>query len=121
MNVKSVFTHIRRLLNKFDVSPIESGGISKLLVYVIWGINALVFLGKDLIIDHNSCTIYNDCCSVCTVTKKISTADLYVESISFINTTYFIVISSFDYELPSYDVITVIRDRSPPHKVLLTV
>jgi len=117
----SPLRHIQKLFNRIDVSPIESGGISKLLVYVIWGINALVFLGKDLIIEHNNFTVYNDCCSVCTVTKKISTADLYAESITFINTTYFIVISSFDYELPSYDVITVIRDRSPPQKVLLTV
>jgi hypothetical protein len=119
--MESPFRYIRKLFSRFDVSPIESGGITKTVVFVIWGINALFFLGKDLIIEHNSSSIYSDCCSVCTVTKKISTADLYVESISFINTTYFIVISSFDYELPSYDVITVIRDRSPPQGVLLFV
>jgi hypothetical protein len=119
--VHKLFAHIGKIFRKVDVSPIDSGGISKTLIFIVWGINALVFLGEDLITGHQY--LYSSCngnySATCTITKKISTADLYTESINLVKPASFIVISSYNYEIPSYDVRTIIHDRSPPLEILL--
>jgi hypothetical protein len=114
-----LFIKAVRLLYKFfrsfDISPIDAGGLSKPVIYLIWGLNFTAFIGADLLAenDYNPTTDYK-CCSVCTFEKKISPFDLYTESIELVNDNCFIVISSYDYEVPQFDVLIVHRGRSPP-------
>ena len=106
-------THIFKL---FDISPIDSGGITKLLVYILWGTNALLFLCKDInFVPEISDTYYKSEQSVqCTVLKKISNTDVYIENSAFVNVCNFVIILHYDFELPIHEVITLPRDRSPP-------
>ncbi len=110
--------YLKKLTELFDVSPIESGGITKILVYSVWGINALIFLGKDIDFTPDFCGAPHSCIhsSLCTALKKVSSTDLYIEHFTFVSESQFVVISSYDYELPVHDVIPLPRDRSPPVK-----
>jgi hypothetical protein len=92
--------------------------MAKLLIYAIWGINALLFLGKDINIAPEHFFTKNSNESIqCTILKKVSTADLYIENITFVKIQHVVVILPYDYELPILDVITLPRDRSPPPKL----
>lgn len=45
--MKKAIRQIGRYLKKFDVSPFSQGGYLKLILYLIWGINAGVFICYD--------------------------------------------------------------------------
>lgn len=117
MLIKAV-KYLFKFCKSFDISPIDSGGLSKSLLYIIWGLNLSAFAGSDLVHDdqvqntgtqHGS-IIYN-------VEKKVSAKDLYTESIELVSSTYFIVISSYDCEVPQFDVLIVPTGRAPPSQV----
>jgi hypothetical protein len=46
--VKRVIKYIGKIANKIDISPFSQGGIIKLIIYFTWGINASMFMLKDL-------------------------------------------------------------------------
>jgi hypothetical protein len=114
-----LFKYYNKLADFFDISPIDTGGITKLLVYALWGINALLFLGKDINFTPESYYAgYNSVQSIqCTVLKKVSTTDLYIENFTLVKVSNIVVILPYDYELPILDVITLPRDRSPPSRL----
>jgi hypothetical protein len=45
--MKRIIRQIGRKIMKFDISPFSRGGYIKLILYVIWGINAGVFICHD--------------------------------------------------------------------------
>jgi len=107
--------YLSRFCKSFDVSPIDSGGVSKSLLFVIWGLNLAAFAGSDLVHEARSQS-YNDCNGsiIYTVEKKVTDKDLYVESIELVKSTYFIIISSYDYDVPQFDVLILPTGRAPP-------
>jgi hypothetical protein len=111
--------YFNKLANIFDISPIDTGGITKLLVYIIWGSNALLFLGKDINIAPEFFNAgSNSVLSIqCTVLKKVSNTDLFINNFTFVKVSNIVVILPYDYELPILDVITLPRDRSPPSQL----
>lgn len=111
--------YFNKLSNFLDISPIEPGGITKLLIYALWGINALLFLNKDIGFtpEFNDPTSSSGQSIQCTVLKKVTTTDLYIENYTFVKVSNFVFIFPYDYELPILDVITLPRDRSPPSQL----
>ena len=111
--------YFNKLAVLFDISPFDTGGITKLLVYIIWGSNALLFLGKDINFTPEFFNAGNNSeySIQCTVLKKVSSTDLYIENITFVKVSNIVVILPYDYELPILDVITLPRDRSPPSQL----
>jgi hypothetical protein len=104
-----------KAVSGFNISPFGPGGLSKLLVYAVWGINALLFLSKD--IDFKSENYSPGSCSYetqCTVLKKIAETDLYIGNFTLLKVSPIVLIFPCDYELPLFDVITFPKDRSPP-------
>ena len=116
--IRKAFKYCFKHCRSFDISPIESGGLSKFFLYLIWGFNLAAFAGTALIQDNpfqqvnnnNGSIIYN-------VEKKVSAKDFYTESIELINDSFFIVISSYDYEIPQFDVLIIPTGRAPPFAV----
>ena len=47
--------YLKRVFKTIDVSPF-SYSTGKVIIFLIWGLNALVFLSKDSIIDNNAPT-----------------------------------------------------------------
>jgi len=110
-----------KLLKNFDISPIEGGGIPKAFIYVIWGLNSVIFLGEDIIQDHfteDSSYQTVSSSSSCTILKKVkSDADL-TENIEIVNSNEFTIVSSYSCELVKYDVVLNHSSRGPPLKML---
>jgi hypothetical protein len=104
---------VRKLFN-FDVSPLGTGGLSKFFIFLIWGLNAILFIGDDYFNIYKYNPQPDNTCSVCTVTKKISKVELFSEISLFINTREFVIISSYDFKIPHYDVIINPLGRAPP-------
>jgi hypothetical protein len=50
--LKKLSRNIKRLYKALDVSPFAYSRI-KVIIFLIWGINALVFLSRDSVIDNN--------------------------------------------------------------------
>jgi hypothetical protein len=105
------------LLDLLDISPIGGGSIPKLFIYIVWGLNAAIFLGEDIINEHIFDTgqvVSISSASSCTVLKKVNAdADLF-ENIEVVNSNEFFVISSYDCELVTIDVIKTRKSRAPP-------
>lgn len=107
--------YLYKFCRSFDVSPIDSGGLSKAFLFIVWGLNLVAFAGSDLVHEvpgQSSCAPYGSISY--TAEKKVTVKDLYTESIELISSTYFIVISSYDYEVPQFDVLIVPTGRAPP-------
>lgn len=51
--MKNTIKIISRRLGKFDVSPFTKGGYAKLFLYLLWGINAGVFISHDKQADND--------------------------------------------------------------------
>jgi hypothetical protein len=112
--VKKFIKYIAFILRKLDVSPITPGGLSKELIVIFWGLNAMLFIADCLIIDCNY--VHYDGVA-CTVVKQTSSTDFYSEQTEIIKDRSFILISSYNFILPEFDVSSVTRDRSPPEKI----
>ena len=107
--------YLYKAVLKFNVSPIGPGGLSKLLVYAFWGINALLFLGQGINLESKSFSPRTDSYTTqCTILKKVADTDLYVGDFTLLNVSPITVILPYDCNLPLYDVITIPKDRSPP-------
>jgi hypothetical protein len=46
--MKRIFKNISKIAKKVDISPFSQGGIIKLIIYFTWGLNASMFMLKDL-------------------------------------------------------------------------
>jgi hypothetical protein len=46
--MKSAFKYFSKFVKKFDISPFSRGGIIKLIIYFTWGLNASMFMMKDM-------------------------------------------------------------------------
>lgn len=114
-----IFKYLKKFLREFDVSPFNSDNSLRLLIYAVWGFSVLMFLGQEFSYDADSYSYsynsgqYTDC----TRLKKINTFDIFVENITLVQTTQFIVISPINYELPSVEVKTPLSTRAPPYKL----
>jgi hypothetical protein len=109
--------YLNWLIRFFDISPLETGGMVKILVYALWGFNALLFLGKDIdfTCEQLNFSAGKSITIQCTVLKKVSNTDLYVENFTVVKQTIYVVILPDDYILPICDVISQPRGRSPPY------
>ncbi len=107
--------YLYKAVLKFNVSPIGPGGLSKLLIYAFWGINALLFLGQGIDFESKNIPTGPDSYTTqCTILKKIADTDLYIGNITLLKVSPIAVILPCDCNLPLYDVITLPRERSPP-------
>jgi hypothetical protein len=110
-------------LKKVDISPFEGKSFPKLLIYIVWGLNASIFLGEEIIADHFAFTDTKTSVSPsvsCTILNKVDTdADLN-DKIELVNTREFVISSSCDNELVSFDVIINQKSRAPPAGSALT-
>jgi len=118
--LKKILKYLHKAYKRFDISPLNCGGIPKTFIYIIWGLNTVIFLDEDIIKNHftenTSQSITSS--SSCTVLKKVkSDADL-TENIELINSNEFIVISSYNCELVKYDVDLNHSSRGPPVTML---
>jgi hypothetical protein len=113
--MRKIYKYITHACSNLDVSPITPGGFSKELIIIFWGINAVVFLANGMTCDFVK-NRFEDGTTVCIETKKISKADFYTEEFQLVNTSQYIVIYSFNAEVPEYDVIIIPSGRSPPVK-----
>jgi hypothetical protein len=50
--LKILNTYIKKLYKIIDISPFSFGKI-KLLIFLLWGLNALVYLDRDRVYDNN--------------------------------------------------------------------
>lgn len=107
--------YLYKAVFNFNISPFGPGRFSKLLVYTLWGINALLFLSKDIDFksENYSPGIYSYE-TQCTVLKKVAETDLYIGSFTLLKVSPIAVLLPYDCNLPLYDVITIPKDRSPP-------
>lgn len=46
--MKRVIKYIGKFAGRIDISPFSKGGIIKLIIYFTWGLNASLFMQKDL-------------------------------------------------------------------------
>lgn len=111
--MRKIFKHLTHIYRKLDVSPISPGGFSKELIIIFWGINAVFFLANGLTCDSGQ-NFSNHNYPSCTVTKKITKTDLYIEDTYIVNTSEHIIIPSYDSGIPLLDVKIVPSGRSPP-------
>ena len=51
--MKKFCRNIRKIYTSVDVSPFAYGKL-KIIIFLIWGTNVLLFLGKDIIAEHYS-------------------------------------------------------------------
>lgn len=51
--MKKFSRNIKKLYRNIDVSPFVYGKL-KIVIFIIWGANVLLFLGKDIIAEHYS-------------------------------------------------------------------
>lgn len=111
--MKRAFKYIIHFYRRFDISPVSPGGFSKELIVLFWGLNAVFFLANSVTSEYGYENIPGKGIS-CTLIKKVSSKDYYTEHTEIIDNRDFIVISSYDFKLPEFDVTKLIRDRSPP-------
>ena len=51
--MKKFCRNIKKIYNRIDISPFAYGKL-KIIIFLIWGTNVLLFLGKDIIAEHYS-------------------------------------------------------------------
>jgi hypothetical protein len=52
--MKRLTRKIKKIYQSADISPFSYSRV-KVIIYLIWGFNALVFLSRDSIVDNNAC------------------------------------------------------------------
>lgn len=115
--MKKIYRQISKFISYLDISPIDGGSFPKVFIYIVWGLNAAIFLGEDIIVEHftladTKTTVSPS--SICTILKKVnSDADLS-ENIEVVNSNEFFITSSCDNELVTFDVIITRKSRAPP-------
>lgn len=117
--MQKILKYPKKFLREFDVSPFDSDNSLRLLIYIVWGFSALMFLGNDYsnAADKFSYPDNSGQTISCTVLKKVITLDIYVEHFTFIKTSQFVIISPLNYELPSTEFVTPLCARAPPHMI----
>ncbi len=112
--VKKILKYTIRLYKKLDIAPLDSSNLSfKIAIFLIWGINVLFFLTKDIVsyeINKNPSSKFK----ASTLTVKLSPLALSdnVEFKFFAPTKG--VISSYDDKLIYIELSRLNRERSPP-------
>ena len=112
-----LYQYLKKSTNGFNISPLGSGSIVKLLIYGLWGFNILIFLSHDFSSSEIIYPCKTDHNKNCTVLHKVKNAYLHVEFFKVKNITPFIVIRQDNYILPSYEVIIQPNERAPPLSV----
>ena len=115
--MKTTIHHVRSFIRRLDVSPLCPGGLSKEVIILFWGINAVLFLGSGFHDIYFSA--HSDGLAFCTVAKKVSKSDLYTEDTQIVHFSEYIIISSYDFELPHFDAIVIPTQRAPPIKLIV--
>lgn len=113
--MRLIYKYIK-LFRRFDISPISGGNMSKVFLFTFWGINAIIFLSTSIGVEHNnhvSCKYCNGA-NYCTITKKLDIKNADTKLLELIKPVNFIIISSYDYEVPQYDVTIKPTGRAPP-------
>jgi hypothetical protein len=116
--VKKILKYSVRLYKRVDIAPLDSSNLSfKIAIFLLWGINVLFFLTKDIIaheIDKNPSYKYK----ASTLTVKLSPITLSDD----IDIEFYApktgVISSYDVHLIFYELERLDRERSPPSDLI---
>lgn len=112
--MKKILKYTIRLYRKIDIVPLDSSNMSfKIAIFLIWGINVLFFLTKDIIaheIDKNPSFKYK----ASTLTVKLSPLALSEDNEIQFYAPKAGVISSYDVILTYYGFERLNRERSPP-------
>jgi hypothetical protein len=110
-----MFKYYIFLKKGFNISPLDTGGAVRLLLYAVWGFNVLIFLSHDFS-DYSEKTDSGkpDHSIYCTVLKKAKSVDIHIVNFKFVGSTQFVVILPQNYELPANEVTFSPNERSPP-------
>ncbi len=73
--------YLNKLVKGFNISPVDSGGALRILIYIVWSINVIAFLGYDFsFYSDNFDTNIPNHAIYCTVLKKVKSVDLHLEN-----------------------------------------
>jgi len=112
--VKKFLKYLIRLYRRVDIAPLDNSNLSfKAAIFLLWGINVMFFLTKDIVaykIDSSPVHKYKSS----TLTVKLNPLALSDDvKIEFYAPRQG-VISSYDVNLIYYDYKRLNRERSPP-------
>ncbi len=117
LRLKKILKYLIRIADKIDVSPIEGDTLFKVIIYLVWGLNAIFFIGRDAppyIISHDADVTYK----VSTSTQSFSPIILDDHNVIVFHSSEFGTISSYDVELINPGVTKFEHERSPPLSLL---
>jgi hypothetical protein len=115
--LKRVLKYLIKLCSKIDVSPIGGDTIFKGIIFLVWGINAVLYIGGDYssyTIAHNPGVTHK----VCTYTQSFSPSILSNHNEITFHSSEIGTISSYDVELINESVKKIEHERGPPSSIL---
>ena len=111
--MKKVLKYLYRFFSRVDISPIDRGGIIKGIIFVIWGLNAYIFIGIDCLCEealaysHAQCLIYN-------ITETLSSVEINIDNEIIFDSSPVGTIASYNVTPLPFEPVKIVRDRSPP-------
>lgn len=112
--VKKILKYSIRFYKRIDIAPLDNSNLSfKVAIFLVWGINVLFFLTKEIIaheIDKNPSYKYKASTLTVTLNPLALSEDIKIEFYAPKRG----VISSYDVNLIYYELKRLDRERSPP-------
>jgi hypothetical protein len=105
--------YLFHLVRRIDVSPIDGGNVGKLMIFLLWGINALLFLGKDIINESFQCD-FNTNCNSCISLEKFSPFEFSKTTLDEFELPFYGNFFLSNIDITESFVINFVRDRGPP-------
>jgi hypothetical protein len=116
--MRRVFKYAFKIFKRIDISPLDSSHLFfKIIIFLVWGINVLFFITKDLISDE---VFVSSVCKYKTSTLVIKISPLgLTDNIEFeFYAPLSGAVSSYNISLDVHDFQKIIRDRSPPQDLI---
>lgn len=112
--MNNILKYLCCLYRKIDISPLDRSASSfRSIIFLVWGINALIFLTVDFL-PQDEFTIHSFDQSVSKYTLELSSADVHPD----IDITFYSaelgMISSYDVNPYEFVKCSIEHDRSPP-------
>lgn len=111
--MKNVLKYLFKIYKRIDVSPIGGDTIFKGIIFLVWGINAVLYIGGD----YSSCTIEHNpgvTHKVCTYTQSFSPSILSNHNDITFHSSEIGTISSYDVKLSRASFKKIEHERGPP-------